>query len=236
MAATVTGTETTAKPIIGSSWPKSSGPNGNGSNGNGRRKWFGGKREFSKDTYRITTWILLAAIVMVFGVLGIAYLALAGGDQWRAVRMPRMFVLSTGLILGSSATMELARRQLHRTAVVKYSRWLWLTLMLGFAFVGCQLLGWKQLVKEGVYLSSNPHSSFFYLFTGAHGIHLLDGMTAMSYLALRARRTLIGVSAEKRLAVTDSVTLYWHFMDGLWFALFLLVLLWNEKVVLVSAS
>jgi cytochrome c oxidase subunit III len=227
MGATATSTETTAKPIIGSSWPKSPGPSGNGSNGNGRRKWFRGKREFSKDTYRIATWILLAAIVMAFGVLGIAYLALAGGDQWHTVRMPRTFTLSTGLILGSSVTMEVARRQLHRTSVLKYSRWLWLTLLLGSAFVGSQLLGWRQLVREGVYLSSNPHSSFFYLFTGAHGLHLLGGMIAMSYLAFRARRTLIGVSAEKRLAATDSVALYWHFMDGLWVALFLLLLVWN---------
>lgn len=225
MGATVTSTKTTTEPIIGSSWPKSPGPNGNGSNG--RRKWFGGKREFSKDTYRITTWILLAAIVMVFGALGIAYIALAGGDQWHSVRMPRTFILSTGLILASSATIEVARRQLHRTVVVKYSRWLWITLLLGFAFVGCQLMGWRQLVQEGVYLSSNPHSSFFYLFSGAHGIHLLGGMTAMSYLAFRARRTLTGVSAEKRLAATDSVALYWHFMDGLWVALFLLLLVWN---------
>ena len=217
----------TAQKVIGSSWPKTPGPNGDGSNGNGKRKWFGGEKRFSKDTYRIAVWILLAAIVMIFVALGSAYIFLSGGTQWQPVRMPKAFILSTGLILISSATIEAARREIHHENSQRYARWLLATLLLGAAFVCSQLVGWKQLVGEGVYLSGNPHSSFFYLFTGAHGIHLLGGMVALSYLALRARKLVFGVSSEKRVAATDAVSLYWHFMDGLWVALFLLLLLWK---------
>jgi cytochrome c oxidase subunit III len=226
--ADVTSTRKAAtREIIGSSWPKAPGPNGNGSNGNGRRKWFGGERRFSKDTYRIAMWILLAAIVMIFVALGSAYIFLSGSAQWQPVRMPKAFILSTGLILISSATIEAARREIHHENSQRYARWLLATLLLGAAFVCSQLVGWKQLVGEGVYLSGNPHSSFFYLFTGAHGIHLLGGMVALSYLALRARKLVFGVSSEKRVAAADAVSLYWHFMDGLWVALFLLLLLWK---------
>lgn len=225
--ATVTSTRTETKGIIGSNWPKTPGPSGNGSNGNGKRKWSGGEKQFSKDTYRITTWILLAAVVMMFVALVSSYIFLSGGEQWQPVRMPRTFTLSTGLILVSSATMELARRRLRQEDNRRYRKWLLVTLVLGLAFVGSQLLGWKQLVAEGVYLSGNPHSSFFYLFTGAHGIHLLGGLIAVSYLAIRARRVLAGVANEKRLAAADAVSLYWHFMDGLWVCLFLLLLLWK---------
>ncbi len=217
----------TAQKVIGSSWPKTPGPNGDGSNGNGKRKWFGGEKRFSKDTYRIAVWILLAAIVMIFVALGSAYIFLSGGAQWQPVRMPTAFILSTGLILISSGTIEAARREIHHENSQRYARWLLATLLLGAAFVCSQLVGWKQLVGEGVYLSGNPHSSFFYLFTGAHGIHLLGGMVALSYLALRARKLVFGVSSEKRVAATDAVSLYWHFMDGLWVALFLLLLLWK---------
>ncbi len=217
----------TAQKVIGSSWPKTPGPNGDGSNGNGKRKWFGGEKRFSKDTYRIAVWILLAAIVMIFVALGSAYIFLSGGAQWQPVRMPKAFILSTGLILISSGTIEAARREIHHENSQRYARWLLATLLLGAAFVCSQLVGWKQLVGEGVYLSGNPHSSFFYLFTGAHGIHLLGGMVALSYLALRARKLVFGVSSEKRVAATDAVSLYWHFMDGLWVALFLLLLLWK---------
>ena len=217
----------TAQKVIGSSWPKTPGPNGDGSNGNGKRKWFGGEKRFSKDTYRIAVWILLAAIVMIFVALGSAYIFLSGGAQWQPVRMPKAFILSTGLILISSGTIEAARREIHHENSQRYARWLLATLLLGAAFVCSQLVGWKQLVGEGVYLSGNPHSSFFYLFTGAHGIHLLGGMVALSYLALRARKLVFGVSSEKRVAATDAVSLYWHFMDGLWVALFLLLLFWK---------
>jgi cytochrome c oxidase subunit 3 len=172
-------------------------------------------------------WVLLAAIVMIFVALGSAYIFLSGGAQWQPVRMPKAFILSTGLILISSATIEAARREIHHENSQRYARWLLATLLLGAAFVCSQLVGWKQLVGEGVYISGNPHSSFFYLFTGAHGIHLLGGMVALSYLALRARKLVFGVSSEKRVAATDAVSLYWHFMDGLWVALFLLLLLWK---------
>lgn len=223
--ATVTSTKTATK--IESRLPKAPGPNGNGSNGNGRRKWFGDEKHFSPDTYRITVWLLLAAVVMMFVALASAYIFLSGGDQWQPVRMPRTFFISTGLILISSMTMATARRRLREEDGRRYALWLLITLVLGLGFVSSQIVGWKQLVAEGVYLSKNPHSSFFYLFTGAHGLHLLGGMTALSYLALRARRILVGVGEEKRLAATDAVTLYWHFMDGIWVCLFLLLLFWN---------
>ena len=223
--ATVTSTKTEAKPGLGSGWPKP--PGKNGSNGNGRGKWFGGRRRFSKDTYRIAVWILLAAIVMMFVALASSYIILAGNVGWQPVRMPRAFMFSTGLILISSATMAAARRQLWQDQRRKYQGWLLLTLLLGVGFLGCQLKGWKQLVAAGVFVSGNPHSSFYYLFTGAHGIHLLGGLTALAYLAGRSGKVLIGEASEKRSAATDAVALYWHFMDGLWVCLFLLLWLWK---------
>ncbi len=222
--ATVTSTKTAAKPGIGSGWPKP--PGKNGSNGNGRGKWFGRKR-FSKDTYRITAWILLAAIVMMFVALASSYIFLSGNPEWQPVPMPRAFMFSTGLILISSVTMAAARRQLRRGQGRKYQGWLLLTLLLGIGFLGCQFAGWKQLVSAGAFVSGNPHSSFYYLFTGAHGVHLLGGLTALAYVLARSSRVLVGEASEKRSAATDAVALYWHFLDGLWVCLFLLLWLWK---------
>ena len=220
----VTRTESRKAEVFGGNWPKTSGPNG--SNGNGRRKWFDGKKRFPKGTYKITTWILLAAIVMMFVALASSYIFLSGSEQWKPVRMPRAFLISTVLILLSSLTIEKARGLLAKD-LRQYARWLLITLVLGVAFVSSQLVAWRNLVKEGVYLSSNPHSSFFYLFTGAHGLHLVGGMIALTYLTVRSRHLLLGVDDEKRIAAADAVSLYWHFMDGLWIALFLLLWFWN---------
>jgi cytochrome c oxidase subunit 3 len=223
--ATVTSTKTAAKPGVGPGWPKP--PGNNGSNGNGRGKWYGRRKPFSKDTYRITVWILLAAIVMMFVALASSYIVLSGNPEWQPVRMPRAFMFSTGLILISSVTMTAARRQLQQGQRRKHQLWLLTTLLLGLAFLAVQYAGWKQLVSAGAFVSGNPHSSFYYLFTGAHGVHLLGGLTALGYLAARSGRVLAGEADEKRSAATDAVALYWHFMDGLWVCLFLLLWLWK---------
>ncbi len=209
--------------VVGSGWPKT--PGSNGSNGNGRHKSFDGSR-WPRGKYKVTTWILLAAVVMMFVALASSYIFLSGNEQWKPVRMPRTFIVSTVLIFASSVTLEKARRRIA-IDLRDYARWLLLTLVFGVGFVASQLIAWRQLVNEGVYLSTNPHSSFFYLFTGAHGLHLMGGMIALGYLTIRSRRLLLGVESEKRIEATDSVCLYWHFMDGLWVALFLLMWLWN---------
>ena len=218
-------TKTTSRhEVVGGGWPKK--PGSSGSNGNGKHKWFGDKRRFPKGTYKITIWILLAAVVMMFVALASSYISLSASEQWKPVRVPRTFLISTALILMSSVTIEKARRRLP-VDLRQYAWWLFATLLLGFAFVASQLVAWRQLIAEGVYLSSNPHSSFFYLFTGAHGLHLVGGMIALVYLTVRSRRLLLGVDAEKRRAAADAISLYWHFMDGLWIGLLLLLWLWN---------
>jgi cytochrome c oxidase subunit 3 len=216
-------TESSIATIVGTGWPQT--PGGKGSNGNGRKKWFDGRR-FPKGKYKVTTWILLAAVVMMFVALGGSYIFLSGNEQWKPIRLPKTFFVSTGLILASSITLEKARRRLQ-IDLRQYRSWLTATLLLGFAFVASQLIGWRQLVREGVYLSSNPHTSFFYLFSGGHGLHLMGGMMALTYLTFRSRKLLLGVEDERRSAATEAVCIYWHFMDGLWIALFLLLWLWN---------
>jgi cytochrome c oxidase subunit III len=224
MPTTVNSSRTVAKPFGGPGLP---GPNGNGSKGNG---WHGRKdddarRRFLPEAYRVATWVVLGGIVMIFAALSSIYIALSGDSEWRPVRMPSMFFLSTGIILGSSATMETARRSLKHGINQRYVRFLFSTLLLGFAFLAAQLWGWRQLVAEGAYFSGRPHSSFFYLFTGAHGVHLLGGIVGLTYLVARTRRQWD--DAERKLVMTDVISLYWHFMDGLWIWLFLLLLLWR---------
>ncbi|HYE66503.1 MAG TPA: cytochrome c oxidase subunit 3 [Pyrinomonadaceae bacterium] len=185
---------------------------------------------FTPDTYRTGMWVALAAIAMMFTALTSAYIVRAGwSNDWRPIAMPRILWLSTALILTSSISFELARMFLKRENVGAYRRWLLLTVLLGLGFLATQLLAWQELISQGIYLASNPHSSFFYLLTGAHGIHLLGGVLALDYLLLRTwRRRENGVRANlERRASADAVAIYWHFMDGLWVYLFLLLFFWR---------
>ena len=227
MATTVTGTRTKERTGLGQRGPGLPGPNGK--NGNGWRK--GGdddrRRRFSPEKYRITMWVVLAAIVMMFVALSSAYIVLSGNDQWRPIRMPKMFFLSTGIILASSATIQMAARSLRQEATGRYARWLAVTLLLGLGFLVSQLLGWRELVAQGVYFRGHPHSSFFFLFTGVHGVHLLGGILALTWLVAQGLRNRDEETGTKRKTLVEVVSLYWHVMDGLWIWLFLLLLVWS---------
>ena len=168
-------------------------------------------------------WVGLASILMLFIALTSAYIVrgvpgLSGGDSdWLPIAMPRVLWLTTGVLILSSVTIELARRDLKRNEYSGFKRWISLTTVLGVAFLAGQLMAWQQLTAQGVYINSHPHSSFFYLLTSLHGLHLLGGVIALGYVTVAGLRMRIGF---KRRAAVDVTTIYWHFMDGLWIYLF----------------
>jgi cytochrome c oxidase subunit III len=220
MATTVTSTRPLTKSGFGSG-PKGRGPNGNGANGH--------KRPFpdfqsSASRYRIGVWVALASILMMFTALSSAYIVrAASSSDWTPLRMPRMLLLSSALILISSGTMEATRRK-WKDASANPKRWLLITVALGVGFLVSQLLAWRQLVRQGVYVASNPHSSFFYLFTAAHAVHLFGGLLALAYLLVRSRSSQADeVVLARTHASAEAVSLYWHFMDFLWIYLFVLL-------------
>jgi cytochrome c oxidase subunit 3 len=221
----------TVKPKIGAgagSGPRNrKGLGGNGGRGSGGDDGF--SAQDSPERYRIGMWIALASILMLFTALTSAYIVRAGtGNDWRPIAMPRLLWASTALILTSSLTISIALRALKRKDHSAYKRWLLLTVVLGLGFLATQLLSWQQLVAQRVYVSTNPHSSFFYLLTAVHGAHLLGGIFGLDFLLLRSWRKATNAKSEiKREAAAGAVALYWHFMDGLWIFLFLLLFLWR---------
>jgi len=172
-------------------------------------------------------WMAVAAIVMMFAALSSAYIILSVGGERQPVSMPRMFFLSTGIILLSSVTIETAKRSLKRGNETRYAKWIIATLILGLFFLAAQLMGWRELAAQGVYFASHPHSTFFYLFTAVHGVHLLGGIAGVSYLAIRARRKGRQLEGVPNQTSAELMSLYWHTMDGLWVWLFLLLLIWK---------
>jgi len=212
--------------------PGGGGPNGPGGPGGGGNEE---PRRFSPDRYRIGVLVGLASILMMFTALASAYVVRSGlptSTDWRGGDMPSFVYLSTGLLLLSSLTFARAKSALRHKEPAAYGLWLGVTLLLGLGFLASQILAWRELVGRGLYLATNPHSSFFYVLTGLHALHLLGGILALALLYAYARRagSSGGDSDEadlKRRTLTDVVGIYWHFMDGLWVFLFLLLLLWR---------
>lgn len=224
MATMVTSTKAITKKSTGSG-SKLPGPNGNGSGKNGDNFL---EPDSHANRYRIGMWVALASIAMMFTALSSAYIVRAGGAKdWVSISMPKVLLLSTVFIVGSSITMEMSRRSLKVSEFVGYTKWLVITMALGAGFLVSQLIAWKQLSGQGVYLATNPHSSFFYLLTATHAVHLVGGLLGLVFLWVRSRMVKQTTVSPRRQASADAVTIYWHFMDALWIYLFVLLFLWR---------
>ena len=187
---------------------------------------------------RIGLLVALTPILMLFVGFTSAYFVRQGlptldphtntmGRDWIPVKLPVLLLFNTAILLLSTLCMEFARRHAKTEAVLASSAanpeachgdgdnipWLAVTLVLGLCFLYGQWLAWRQLAASGFYVSTTPSSSFVYLLTGAHAIHLLGGVLALFAAGLAA---LFQRSAIRRSIVVDVTAWYWHFMTALW--------------------
>lgn len=173
--------------------------------------------------------LALVSITALFAALAAAYLLRMKSDYaGPRAHIPPYLWISTVVLLASSVTLEQARHALWHARLPRYRRLLHLTFGLGLAFVASQLLTWLDLVRQGVVLEANPHGSVYFVFTGAHGLHVLGGLIYFAYLVLRARKLGTAEAALRRArTLLATSALYWHCMGLLWLGLFGLLLLWR---------
>jgi len=200
------------------------GPPAGGDDGGDR----GGKRRWpqSPSSRRYATAIILGilSIVMFFMAMASAFIFLrATSSRWVPLHLPSIIWFNTIILLLSSGAMELARRRLALADIRQFRRLWSVATALGILFLLGQLAAWRQFVMAGFYVATNQASSFFYIFTGLHGLHLLGGICALFYVSFRKFEK----AKVSRSVAAEVASYYWHFMDGLW--LFLLALLYLSK-------
>jgi len=184
-------------------------------------------QEYAPPPASTGIWVALAAISMSFAALTSALVVRKGGAlDWRHFTLPSVLYLNTVVLLASSVTLEISRRRIAafmggpRSQAANPARWLYITLALGLLFVAGQYVAWRQLSAQGLYLATNPSSSFFYVLTAAHALHVLGGLGGLVRV-IRKLNTLV-----LRRSTLDATSRYWHFMDVLW--IYLLLLLWAK--------
>lgn len=245
LSPTIKATEPKLRPGGGGGGTISKFPGGDGG-GNGRS---GPSPDFGEQLrrYRLGMAIGLAAVFMLFISFTSAYMVREGAgswdmqtqahvSNWKPVSLPvGLLVMNTLLLIASSVAMEKARRQAFLQAAVAPAAaipgvsvheiarvpWLQLTLALGGAFIAGQLLAWRELMHRGFFIAGNPSSSFVYLLTGLHAVHLAGGILALAYAA-----TLAGFRSrplERKRIVTDVTAWYWHFLTFMWLYIFALI-------------
>jgi len=143
--------------------------------------------------------------------------------EWRHIEVPSVLYFNTLALIASSITLEMARRRFTRTVEIAASiRWFYATLLLGLIFVLGQYVAWLHLRAEGLYVATNPSSSYFYVLTAVHALHVLGGLGGLIRVVMKLR----GAVPSLRRSTLDATSHYWHFMGILW--LYLLLVLWMK--------
>src|ERR1700722_19513180 len=191
-------------------------PDGGDGDGDGH----GSRRPFPRRAYFTALQLGLAAIVMFFMAMASSYIVRRGlGTDWQRTPIPPVLWFNTAVLLISSVTIIVARKKLASGEREAFQSLWWVTTGLGMLFLAGQIVAWRQLAAAGMLLATNPSSSFFYVLTAAHGAHLAGGIFALLYVTFRQWKR----SRISQATAAELTSIYWHFMDGLW--VFLLVLL-----------
>jgi cytochrome c oxidase subunit 3 len=159
------------------------------------------------DPGALALWVFLSTVVMLFAAFASAYLIRRTGMDWTPV----------SVLAASSMALENARRgRLGRPQ----ASWVGMTLLLGLLFLAGQGAAWVELARRGILVRTGPYSSFLYILSGLHGIHLIGGILFLSAtLGTMIRSGPAQAVRRLRLCAT-----YWHFLGALWLFLFLLLL------------
>jgi cytochrome c oxidase subunit III len=181
--------------------------------------------EYSPPASSTGIWVVLFAVTMMFAAFTSALIVRKGSSMdWQTFTLPSILYFNTFLLLVSSVTLEIARSRVTefmsglKIHAESPARWLYITLSLGLLFVLGQYIAWKQLSAQGLYLATNPSSSFFYLLTAIHAIHVLGGLGGLIYVISKLNKSTL------RRNTLVAAARYWHFMGVLW--VYLIVLLW----------
>lgn len=176
---------------------------------------------------RTGIWVGLSAIAMMFAALTSAlYVREGAATDWQPITLPPILWFNTLALIASSIALEVARRRVatfmrgRESSRSAATLWLNITMVLGLVFVVGQYLAWLKLRSQGLYLPTNPNSSFFYVFTGVHVLHVLGGLGGLTRVIVGFRST----ANPLRRSTIDATSYYWHFMAMLW--VYLLFVLW----------
>ena len=206
---------------IGGGGGKNPPPGGDDGDEGGKRR---GPHVPSSRRYATAIVIAIVSIVMFFMAMASAFIyTRTNSNRWVPLHLPWFIWVNTAILLLSSVTMELSRRRLALADVRKFRQLWFAATALGMLFLIGQLVAWRQFVLAGFYVSTNQASSFFYIFTGLHGLHLLGGICALLYVSFRKFEK----AKVSRSVAAEVASYYWHFMDGLW--VFLVALLYLGK-------
>ena len=168
--------------------------------------------------HKFTMWVAIGSIVMMFAGLTSAFIVKSNQVGWQTITMPKVFWVSTAVIIISSITLQMALRSFKQREMNQYRSLIGLTLLLGIAFIVLQWLGFQQLWEQKVTFKGSGAGQFLYVIFGLHALHVIGGLMALIVMYIKA---FVGRTKLYSSVPVEVMATYWHFVDLLW--LYLLV-------------
>lgn len=185
--------------------------------------------------YNLFMLLLIGSISALFIGLTSAYLYSRFVQGFAPVKLPYIFIITTGILLSSSLFINRAYRAYQDDQTEQYQKYLWITLGLTLLFLAGQWLGWQTLLAHHLSLRSGHGAAYLYLLSMVHFFHVFAGLPFLiAFLVVAHRKMKEPVSVmiyfsdpEKKLKLR-LIRLYWHFLDILW--VFLVTILYLNSL------
>ncbi len=170
---------------------------------------------------KFVMWLFVLSSVMLFAGITSAYIVRHAEGNWKIFDLPTYFYYTSIIIVLSSATMHYSLIQARKFNLQAQKIGLWITFLLGVAFLFGQFLAWKELVANQIFFTGNPSESFLYVISGFHAAHIIAGVI---FILAAIVRVYSKTSQAKNIFRMELCSIFWHFIDILWIYLFVFLL------------
>ena len=171
---------------------------------------------FSAPPEKVALVFFLVAASIVFSLFGVSYVIRMELPDWIPVSEPSQLWFNTALLVISSFLFQRAKTLISNGKKSVTSTFA-SSGVFAILFIAAQMVTWQNLQAQGLFMTSNPANSFYYLLTGLHALHILGGLWVWSKSLLRL---LSGAAQEELRLSIELCTVYWHFLLIVWIAVF----------------
>lgn len=171
--------------------------------------------------------VFLAVALCLFSLMCAAFFMRMEAADWQLPTPPRILWLNTLVLIASSVALQIAQSAAKAQNTARMREAFTLGVLTSSMFLLGQFWAWREMTANGFTASQNPANAFFYLLTGAHGLHLLGGLVALASVSQPAWRCKENTAALA--APLGLCALYWHFLLGVWLLIFILLSGWANS-------
>lgn len=180
---------------------------------------------------KLYLYLLLFSLTILFMVFAVGYVSTRAAQGNSGVYLPPIFIANTVLLLGCSYTMHLANKSYKADNTLNYQLSLWGTFALTLIFLALQILGWTLYYEVLLGNNIGIGKQYLYALSGLHFAHVLFGLPFLAIFLVTAYRrmkepvsVLVYFSDPYKKIKLEMLSIYWHFLDGLWVFLVLFFL------------